>query len=154
MQSVTSIRECQASLGGLSTNEVQMCLQVEASASVKVTASAEAKHCKKDVEKTDSKSAFSDRFNDRCKTLPLPLLPPPLLLLPILLFLLFLLQLLLHLYLFLLFLLLVLPFFLHLLLFLFFHLFLLLLLLILQPFLFQPSSSFSTSSFSHLLSSI
>ncbi|XP_062295180.1 perforin-1-like [Scomber scombrus] len=65
VQSVTSIRECQASLEGLSTNEVGMCLGVEASATYKATISTEAKHCKKDIEKTDSKSAFSSRFNDR-----------------------------------------------------------------------------------------
>ncbi|MEQ2165308.1 hypothetical protein GOODEAATRI_015533 [Goodea atripinnis] len=37
IQSVTSIRQCQASLQGLSAEEVQMCLEVEASASFRVT---------------------------------------------------------------------------------------------------------------------
>lgn len=69
VQSVTSVRQCQARLDGFSVDEVQMCLQAEASASAKVSqASSEIKHCKKDVEKTESKSSFSDRFNDRCKT--------------------------------------------------------------------------------------
>uniref|UniRef100_A0A8C4GNW6 Perforin-1 n=1 Tax=Dicentrarchus labrax TaxID=13489 RepID=A0A8C4GNW6_DICLA len=65
VQSVTSIRQCQASLQGYSAEEVQMCLEVEASVSMKVTVEAQAKHCKKDIEKTESKSAFSSLFNDR-----------------------------------------------------------------------------------------
>ncbi|XP_044037000.1 perforin-1-like [Siniperca chuatsi] len=65
VQSVTSIRQCQASLQGLSVEEVQMCLAVEASASFKATIKTESKHCKKDLERTDSKSAFSSLFNDR-----------------------------------------------------------------------------------------
>ncbi|XP_044036999.1 perforin-1-like [Siniperca chuatsi] len=65
VQSVTSIRQCQASLQGLSVEEVQMCLEAEASASFKATIKTESKHCKKDVERTDSKSAFSSLFNDR-----------------------------------------------------------------------------------------
>ncbi|MED6277643.1 hypothetical protein CHARACLAT_015584 [Characodon lateralis] len=65
IQSVTSIRQCQASLQGLSAEEVQMCLEVEASASFRVTVKSESKHCKKDIQKSESKSAFSDLFNDR-----------------------------------------------------------------------------------------
>ncbi|XP_062294375.1 perforin-1-like [Scomber scombrus] len=65
VQSVTSIRQCQASLQGLSVDEVQMCLEVEASASIKATASTQAKHCKNDIDKTESKSSFSSTFNDR-----------------------------------------------------------------------------------------
>uniref|UniRef100_A0A665T250 Perforin-1-like n=1 Tax=Echeneis naucrates TaxID=173247 RepID=A0A665T250_ECHNA len=65
VQSVTSIRQCQASLQGLSVEEVEMCLQVEASASVHVTLSTQAKHCKKDMDKRESKSSFSSLFNDR-----------------------------------------------------------------------------------------
>lgn len=66
IESVTSIRQCQASLKGLSAEEVQMCLEVEASASIKdKKISTEAKHCKKDIQQTDSKSAFSSLFNDR-----------------------------------------------------------------------------------------
>lgn len=66
VQSVTSVRQCQARLNGLSVDEVQMCLQAEASVSAKVTANTEVKHCKKNVEKRESKSSFSDLFNDRC----------------------------------------------------------------------------------------
>ncbi|KAM3599070.1 uncharacterized protein V6R79_026333 [Siganus canaliculatus] len=65
VQSVTSIRQCQASLQGLSTEEVEMCLQAEASASIKVDVRAETKHCKKDAEKMESKTSFSSLFNDR-----------------------------------------------------------------------------------------
>ena len=66
VQSVTSIKQCQASLQGLSVEEVEMCLQVEASASAKTaTAKAEAKHCNKDIDKMESKSSFSGLFNDR-----------------------------------------------------------------------------------------
>uniref|UniRef100_A0A672ZYE2 Perforin 1.9 n=1 Tax=Sphaeramia orbicularis TaxID=375764 RepID=A0A672ZYE2_9TELE len=66
VQSVTSIRQCQASLKGLSTEEVQMCLEVEASASTsKVKFDSEVKHCNKDLQKSDSSSSFSDLFNDR-----------------------------------------------------------------------------------------
>uniref|UniRef100_A0A3Q3J8L7 Perforin 1.9 n=1 Tax=Monopterus albus TaxID=43700 RepID=A0A3Q3J8L7_MONAL len=65
VQSVTSIRQCQASLQGLSSEEVQMCLEAEASVSIKATVKAETKHCKKDIEKTESKTSFSSLFNDR-----------------------------------------------------------------------------------------
>lgn len=65
IQSVTSIRQCQASLQGLSVDEVQMCLEVEASASYRAKITTETKHCKKDIQKSDSKSAFSSLFNDR-----------------------------------------------------------------------------------------
>ncbi|XP_059204689.1 perforin-1-like [Centropristis striata] len=66
VQSVTSIRECQASLQGLSVDEVQKCLEVEASVSTLHTSvKYEAKQCKQDIEKTDRKSAFSSLFNDR-----------------------------------------------------------------------------------------
>uniref|UniRef100_UPI0009B3188A perforin-1-like n=1 Tax=Monopterus albus TaxID=43700 RepID=UPI0009B3188A len=65
VQSVTSIRQCQASLQGLSSEEVQMCLEAEASVTIKVTVKAETKHCKKDIEKTESKTSFSSLFSDR-----------------------------------------------------------------------------------------
>ncbi|XP_036945308.1 perforin-1-like [Acanthopagrus latus] len=66
VQSVTSIRQCQASLNGLSVEEVGMCLEAEASASVKDSKlGAQAKHCKKDMEKSESKTSFSSLFNDR-----------------------------------------------------------------------------------------
>ncbi|XP_041812424.1 perforin-1-like [Chelmon rostratus] len=65
VQSVTSIRQCQASLQGVSVEEVQMCLEVEASASIKATINTQSKHCKQDIDKTDSKTSFSSLFNDR-----------------------------------------------------------------------------------------
>lgn len=66
VQSVTSIRQCKASLQGLSVEEVQMCLEMEAAASVGVgSVKAESKHCKTDIDKTESKSSFSSLFNDR-----------------------------------------------------------------------------------------
>ncbi|KAI3359110.1 hypothetical protein L3Q82_002652 [Scortum barcoo] len=65
VQSVTSIRQCQASLQGLSVEEVEMCLKSEASASAKVSVKVETQHCNKDLDKKDSKTHFSDMFNDR-----------------------------------------------------------------------------------------
>ncbi|KAM9345948.1 perforin-1-like [Symphorus nematophorus] len=65
VQSVTSIRQCQASLQGLSVEEVQMCLEVEASASVKATVNTQSKHCQQDINKMESKTSFSGLFNDR-----------------------------------------------------------------------------------------
>ncbi|XP_067472002.1 perforin-1-like [Thunnus thynnus] len=65
VNSVTSVRECKAGLEGLTAEEVQMCLEVEASATIHATLSTQSKHCKKDVQKSDSKSAFSSLFNDR-----------------------------------------------------------------------------------------
>lgn len=65
VESVTSIRQCQASLKGLSVEEVQMCLEAEASASIKVSVKSEAKHCQKDSSKMDNSKSFSDHFNDR-----------------------------------------------------------------------------------------
>ncbi|XP_071387206.1 perforin-1-like [Centroberyx affinis] len=66
VQSVTSIRQCQASLQGLSVEEVQMCLEMEASASIgNYNMKAESKHCQKDMDKTGSKTSFSSTFSDR-----------------------------------------------------------------------------------------
>ncbi|XP_042361736.1 perforin-1-like isoform X2 [Plectropomus leopardus] len=65
VQSVTSIRQCQAGLQGLSVDEVQMCLEAEASASIKATMKTQAKHCQKDIDKMESKTSFSGLFNDR-----------------------------------------------------------------------------------------
>ncbi|KAJ7989532.1 hypothetical protein DPEC_G00305520 [Dallia pectoralis] len=67
VRSVTSIRQCQASLQGLSAEEVKMCLDVEASASVgdKNSLTTESKHCQEDKSKTENKASFSDIFNDR-----------------------------------------------------------------------------------------
>lgn len=66
VQSVTSIRQCQARLQGLSVEEVEMCLEVEASASVGAhSMSAEAKQCQKDKQSSESKTSFSSMFSDR-----------------------------------------------------------------------------------------
>lgn len=65
IQSVTSIRQCQASLQGLSVEEVQMCLEVEASASIKAQISTQTKHCQRDVNKLENKNSFSSQFNER-----------------------------------------------------------------------------------------
>lgn len=69
VQSVTSIRQCEASLQGLSVEEVQMCLEAEASVTVKAsTVKTEAKHCKKDIKKAEDKNSFSSLFKDRYRT--------------------------------------------------------------------------------------
>ncbi|KAM9457181.1 perforin-1-like isoform 2-T4 [Clarias gariepinus] len=67
VHSVTSIRQCQTSLQGLSVDEVKTCLDVEATASVsgKATSSANTKHCDEAKDKTESKNSFSSNFNDR-----------------------------------------------------------------------------------------
>ncbi|XP_027034395.1 perforin-1-like [Tachysurus fulvidraco] len=67
VHSVTSIRQCQASLQGLSMEEVKKCLDVEASASVagKVNVNVDSKHCDEAKTKTESKNSFSSNFNDR-----------------------------------------------------------------------------------------
>ena len=65
IESVTSIRQCEASLQGLNTEEIEMCLEVEASASIKATVNSESKHCKKDSDKMDMKTSFSGLFKDR-----------------------------------------------------------------------------------------
>ncbi|KAK2916299.1 hypothetical protein Q8A67_000673 [Cirrhinus molitorella] len=67
VHSVTSIRQCEVALQGLSADEVKTCLDVEASASVlgKVDMKAETKHCNEDKDKSESKSSFSSRFSDR-----------------------------------------------------------------------------------------
>ena len=63
---MTSIRQCMASLQGLSAEEVEMCLQAEAAVSIGVqNLKSEGKHCNKDIQKSDSKSSFSSMFNDR-----------------------------------------------------------------------------------------
>ncbi|XP_026205311.1 perforin-1-like [Anabas testudineus] len=65
VDSVTSIRQCQASLQGLSVEEIQMCLEAEASVSIKATVKTQAKHCQKAADKTESKTSFSSLFSDR-----------------------------------------------------------------------------------------
>ena len=67
MHSVTSVRQCMASLQGLTSDEIKMCLELEASASVgsKAKARAEMKHCQEAKEKIEGKNSFSGSFNDR-----------------------------------------------------------------------------------------
>ncbi|XP_017274833.1 perforin-1-like [Kryptolebias marmoratus] len=65
VKSVTSIKQCEASLQGLRAEEVQMCLEAEASANVKANVKTEVKHCQKETDKTENKKSFSDLFNDR-----------------------------------------------------------------------------------------
>ncbi|XP_026772229.3 perforin-1-like [Pangasianodon hypophthalmus] len=67
VRSVTSIKECQASLQGLSVDEVKMCLDVEASVSMGIAANlqTEAHHCKQAKDKTLNKKSFSSSFSDR-----------------------------------------------------------------------------------------
>ncbi|XP_062841075.1 perforin-1-like [Trichomycterus rosablanca] len=67
IHSVTSIKQCQASLQGLSVDEVKTCLDVEASLSVmgKATSKVDYKHCNEAKSKTDGKNSFSSSFNDR-----------------------------------------------------------------------------------------
>lgn len=67
VHSVTSIRQCQTSLQGLSVDEVKTCLDVEASASVmgKAKANINSKHCDEAKAKTEGKNSFSSSFNDR-----------------------------------------------------------------------------------------
>ncbi|KAK3552995.1 hypothetical protein QTP86_030291, partial [Hemibagrus guttatus] len=66
VRSVTSIKECEASLQGLSVDEVNMCLGVEASVSKgPASLTAETKHCKNNKEKTSNKKSFASSFTDR-----------------------------------------------------------------------------------------
>ncbi|XP_041831027.1 perforin-1-like isoform X2 [Melanotaenia boesemani] len=65
VESVTSIKQCEASLQGLSVEEVQMCLEAEAAATIKVSIKAESKHCQKNSDKMENKKSFSDFFSDR-----------------------------------------------------------------------------------------
>uniref|UniRef100_A0A3P9KSG5 Perforin 1.9 n=1 Tax=Oryzias latipes TaxID=8090 RepID=A0A3P9KSG5_ORYLA len=66
VQAVTSIRECEAHLNGIEVNEVDMCLRVEASATIKgTTISSEVQHCQGKKDKLGRKITFSSYFNDR-----------------------------------------------------------------------------------------
>ncbi|XP_040048049.2 perforin-1-like [Gasterosteus aculeatus] len=65
VRSVTSIRQCQASLNGISSQEAEMCLEAEASASFKAELKTETKHCQKDINKRERQESFSSIFNDR-----------------------------------------------------------------------------------------
>uniref|UniRef100_A0A3P9M6K0 Perforin 1.9 n=1 Tax=Oryzias latipes TaxID=8090 RepID=A0A3P9M6K0_ORYLA len=66
VQAVTSIRECEAHLDGIEVNEVEMCLRVEASGTIKgTTISSEVQHCQGKKDKLGRKITFSSYFNDR-----------------------------------------------------------------------------------------
>lgn len=66
VQSVTSVKECMASLQDLSTDEVKTCLDVEASASVKgVSVDTAYRHCKQARDKKLKKDSFAHTFSDR-----------------------------------------------------------------------------------------
>ncbi|KAF5894977.1 perforin-1-like, partial [Clarias magur] len=67
VRSVTSIRECQASLQGLTVDEVRMCLDVEATASKGPAADVQNKahSCKQAKENNLNKKSFSSSFSDR-----------------------------------------------------------------------------------------
>ena len=67
VQAVTSVQQCQATLQGLSTDEVKTCLDVEASASVmgKINLNTEYHHCKKVEDKSLNKKSFASSFSDR-----------------------------------------------------------------------------------------
>ncbi|KAJ8251004.1 hypothetical protein GJAV_G00216080 [Gymnothorax javanicus] len=67
VHSVTSIKQCQTALLGLSVDEVKTCLDVEAAASVGTSnkLSTEIKHCTAAANKLENKAEFSSTFNDR-----------------------------------------------------------------------------------------
>ncbi|KAI7803307.1 perforin 1.9 [Triplophysa rosa] len=66
-QSVTSVKECMASLQHLSTEEVKTCLDVEASVSVRgrVGVNTAYHHCKQARDKKLNKDSFAHTFSDR-----------------------------------------------------------------------------------------
>ncbi|XP_062387074.1 perforin-1-like [Sardina pilchardus] len=67
--SMTSIRECKASMMGLSSDEVKMCLGVEVAGKipykVDIDLSAEIKFCNGKKEKVQGRRSFSNVFHDR-----------------------------------------------------------------------------------------
>ncbi|KAF6736696.1 Perforin-1 [Oryzias melastigma] len=66
VQAVTSIRECAAHLEGIEVNEVEMCLRVEASATISMRPnSMEVKSCQAKKDNSGRKISFSNYFNDR-----------------------------------------------------------------------------------------
>ncbi|KAF5894976.1 perforin-1-like, partial [Clarias magur] len=66
VSSVTSIKECQVTMQGLSIDEVKMCLDVEASVSMGISAKlkTEAHHCKHAKDKVLNEKSFASNFND------------------------------------------------------------------------------------------
>ncbi|KAF5894978.1 perforin-1-like, partial [Clarias magur] len=67
VRSVTSIRECQASLQGLTVDEVRMCLDVEATASKGPAANIKNKsyHCREARKRSLNTRSFARSFSDR-----------------------------------------------------------------------------------------
>ncbi|XP_077589951.1 perforin-1-like [Stigmatopora nigra] len=66
IRSVTSIQQCQAGLLGFDVDEVNMCLESEASLTVNAAqAESQVKRCRSDVAKSQSKADYSSVFNDR-----------------------------------------------------------------------------------------
>ncbi|KAK9977661.1 hypothetical protein ABG768_019462 [Culter alburnus] len=66
VQSVTSVKQCEATLQDLSTDEIKTCLDVEASASVMGKSVDTAyRHCKQAEDKKLSKHSFANSFSDR-----------------------------------------------------------------------------------------
>lgn len=69
MLSMTSIRECKASLMGLNADEVRMCLGAEASAKIQykvdTDVNAEIRFCNGRKEKNIGRRSFSNTFSDR-----------------------------------------------------------------------------------------
>ncbi|XP_072562029.1 perforin-1-like [Paramormyrops kingsleyae] len=67
LKSITSIKTCQTAMSGLTDTAVKDCLDVEASATIAMTASikTEAHHCKELKKKLGSSQTFSSLFSDR-----------------------------------------------------------------------------------------
>ncbi|XP_053706995.1 perforin-1-like [Synchiropus splendidus] len=65
INSVTSVQDCMANLEGVSVNDVQLCLGVEASLNSVVEINSKYNHCKKQNDKTENKASFATRFTDR-----------------------------------------------------------------------------------------
>ncbi|XP_016124685.1 perforin-1-like [Sinocyclocheilus grahami] len=67
VQSVTSVKQCMATLQDLSMDEVKACLDVEASASVmgRISIDTAYRHCKQSKDKRLSTHSFANSFTDR-----------------------------------------------------------------------------------------
>lgn len=67
VQSVTSVKQCMATLQDVSVDEVKTCLDVEASASAKMRISVDTAyhHCKQAKDKKLSTHSFANSFSDR-----------------------------------------------------------------------------------------
>ncbi|XP_042341915.1 perforin-1-like [Plectropomus leopardus] len=67
IKAITSMKTCEATMGGLSATEVKDCLSVEASACFQNTAKIKAmyKHCQEKKKKLGSNQSFSSMFNER-----------------------------------------------------------------------------------------